>query len=73
MEKDVLTRMGDGQRIKMSPAQIKEDLLAGTKDAADRGRIPELGSSELLGININCVDKFKEKSGLIVPATEKAK
>ena len=47
MVKDVLTRMGDGQRIKMSPAQIKEDLLAGTKDAADRGRIPELGSSEL--------------------------
>lgn len=47
MEKDVLTRMGDGQRVKMSPAQIKEDLLAGTKDAADKGIIPELVSAEL--------------------------
>jgi dimethylamine--corrinoid protein Co-methyltransferase len=47
MEKDILTRMGDGQRVKMSAAQIKEDLLAGTKDAADKGRIPELTSAEL--------------------------
>jgi dimethylamine--corrinoid protein Co-methyltransferase len=39
--------MGDGQRITMPPSQIKEDLLAGTKDAADRGKVPELTSSEL--------------------------
>jgi len=45
--RDILTRMGDGQRIKMSPAQVKEDLLAGTKDAADKGRVPELTSAEL--------------------------
>ena len=44
---DISTRMGDGQRITMSPAQIKEDLLAGTKDAVDKGRVPELTSSEL--------------------------
>jgi dimethylamine--corrinoid protein Co-methyltransferase len=44
---DILTRMGDGQRITMPPSQIKEDLLAGTKDAADRGKVPELTSSEL--------------------------
>lgn len=29
--------------------------------------------AELLGIEINCVNKFKEKAGLIVPATGKAK
>ena len=38
--------MGDGQSVRMSPDQIKEDILAGTKDAADRGRIPELTSDE---------------------------
>jgi dimethylamine--corrinoid protein Co-methyltransferase len=31
----------------MSPAQVKEDLLAGTKDAADKGVIAELTASEL--------------------------
>ena len=36
MVKDVLTRMGDGQRIKMSHPQIKEDLLLGTNDPDDR-------------------------------------
>jgi dimethylamine--corrinoid protein Co-methyltransferase len=44
---DILTRMGDGQRITMPPSQVKEDLLAGTKDAADRGKVPALTSSEL--------------------------
>lgn len=47
MEESILTRMGDGQRVKMSPAQVKEELLAGTKDAADKGRVPELTSAEL--------------------------
>ena len=34
---DILTRMGDGQRITMPPSQVKEELLAGTKDAAESG------------------------------------
>ena len=38
---DILTRMGDGQRVTMSPSEVKEDLLAGTKHAADAGRVPE--------------------------------
>ena len=46
MKKEILTRMGDGQRVSMSPAQVKEDITAGTKDAADRGKIPELTASE---------------------------
>lgn len=44
---EILTRMGDGQRITMPPSQVKEDLLAGTQDAADRGKVPALASSEL--------------------------
>jgi len=47
MGKEISTRMGDGQRIKMSAAQVKEDLSAGTKDAAERGSIPELPPAEL--------------------------
>ena len=43
----ILTRMGDGPSIKMSAAQVKEDLSAGTKDAAERGSIPELPPTEL--------------------------
>ena len=46
MKEDMLTRMGDGQLIRMSAAQVKEEILIGTKDAADRGKIPELTSSE---------------------------
>ena len=44
---DILTRMGDGQRITMPPSQVKEELLAGTKDADDRGEVPALSSSAL--------------------------
>jgi dimethylamine--corrinoid protein Co-methyltransferase len=43
----ILVRMGDGERISMSAKEIKEDLLAGTQDAADRGQIPELTAEEL--------------------------
>ena len=44
---EILTRMGDGQKITMSPSHVKEDLATGTQDAADRGRIPPLSQSEL--------------------------
>ena len=47
MTEEIITRLGDGQRIKMPPAQVKEDLLAGTKDAADKGVIAELTATEL--------------------------
>jgi dimethylamine--corrinoid protein Co-methyltransferase len=39
--------MGDGQRVSMSSDRVKEDLLAGTRDAADRGKVPELGADEI--------------------------
>jgi len=46
MQEEILTRMGDGQRVKMSATRVKEDIAAGTGDAADRGKIPELTSAE---------------------------
>lgn len=47
MSDRIWTRMGDGERVSMTPAEVKEDLLAGTQDAADKGRIPELSQEEL--------------------------
>lgn len=41
------TRNGSGRIIKMISQQIKLELENGTKDAAKKGRIPELTSSEL--------------------------
>jgi dimethylamine--corrinoid protein Co-methyltransferase len=39
--------MGDGERVSMTPDEVKEDLLVGTQDAADRGKIPTLTADEL--------------------------
>ena len=42
----ILTRMGDGERLSMSASALRADIRAGTADAARRGKIPELGSAE---------------------------
>jgi dimethylamine--corrinoid protein Co-methyltransferase len=47
MASKILTRMGDGERVSMSSDQVKEDLVAGTKDAAERAEIPELTPDDL--------------------------
>ncbi len=47
MNEQILVRIGDGERVSMSAKEVKEDLLAGTQDAADRGQIPEMTSEEL--------------------------
>ncbi|OPL11831.1 MAG: dimethylamine methyltransferase [Firmicutes bacterium ML8_F2] len=39
--------MGDGSGVYMSAEEIKEDILQGVKDAADRGKIPELTAEEM--------------------------
>jgi dimethylamine--corrinoid protein Co-methyltransferase len=46
MKEKIITRMGDGARVELSAEQVKEDILAGTQDAADRGKIPEMTSAE---------------------------
>jgi dimethylamine--corrinoid protein Co-methyltransferase len=43
----ILVRMGDGRRVSMSSGRIREDLAAGTQDAARRAGIPELTPEEL--------------------------
>ena len=47
MRDRILTRMGDGQRIEMSCDRIKEELLTGTRDAAQRAEIPALTPDDL--------------------------
>ncbi len=44
---EILTRMGDGERITMPISEIKDEILAGTEDAAEKGRIPQLTDEEL--------------------------
>jgi len=46
MQEKIYTRMGDGELVSMSVAEVKEDILAGTEDAARRAEIPELTSEE---------------------------
>ena len=47
MSDPIWIRMGDGERVSMSPDEVKEDLLSGTQDAADKGDTPPLTSDEL--------------------------
>ena len=46
MGKKIVTRMGDGVRVVLPAESVKADIRAGTRDAADRGKIPELSSEE---------------------------
>lgn len=46
MKKNILTRMGDGERVSQSPAEVKEDIAAGCEDAARRAKIPLLTPQE---------------------------
>ena len=46
MSEKILTRMGDGERVSMTPAEIKADIQDGTADASKRAGIPELTKAE---------------------------
>jgi dimethylamine--corrinoid protein Co-methyltransferase len=47
MKKKIFTRMGDGELVSMSVAGVRQDIVAGTQDAARRAEIPELGSDDI--------------------------
>ena len=47
MQRNIITRMGDGERVSMTVDELKEDLIEGTRDAAERAEIPELTQDEL--------------------------
>jgi len=46
MRDDIFTRMGDGERLRMPAEEIKEDIAAGTADAARRAKVPQLTAEE---------------------------
>lgn len=46
MKDKILTRMGDGERIWMAVSAVKEDIAAGTEDAARKAKIPPLTNEE---------------------------
>jgi dimethylamine--corrinoid protein Co-methyltransferase len=46
MSENIRTRMGDGELVTMSASEIKEDISAGTRDAAGNAGIPELNPDE---------------------------
>jgi len=46
MSDKILTRMGDGERLWMSASEVREDIAAGTEDAARRAKIPQLSEEE---------------------------
>lgn len=43
----ILTRRGDGIPVELTEAQLMEDLITGTQDAADRGKIDPVTQDEL--------------------------
>ncbi len=43
----ILTRYGDGSFVELTETQLMEDLIAGTEDAADRGKIAPMTQDEM--------------------------
>lgn len=62
------TRMGDGSGVFLEAAEIRYDLEEGTRDAAERGRIPQLSKAELeylyeivaMPVNVIGIERGKE-------------
>ncbi len=46
MSDKILSRMGDGERLWMATSEVKEDIAAGTEDAARRAKVPQLTEEE---------------------------
>ena len=47
MKDKIITRMGDGERVLMASEEIKEDIAAASREAAQRAEIPELTADEM--------------------------
>jgi dimethylamine--corrinoid protein Co-methyltransferase len=47
MPSKIITSMGDGERLTLSVDALREDLVSGSQDAADRGKIPSLTDDEI--------------------------
>ena len=46
MSDRIRTRMGDGELVTMSSAEIREDILAGTEVAARKGKVDQLSQTD---------------------------
>jgi len=44
---NIVARMGDGDRVDMTEAEVQQDLEEGSQDAAERAKIPPLTSDEI--------------------------
>ena len=42
----IKTRMGDGYDVEMTPEEVRADLVAGSEDAAKKGKIPTLDADD---------------------------
>ena len=47
MSKTIYTRMGDGERVKMSPTEIRDEIHLGSENAAKMARIPSLTDHDI--------------------------
>ena len=68
MSDKIMCRMGDGERVWLSPEKIKDDILRGTRDAAERANIPELTQDECEQLFDIIADSSKVVS--VVPGEE---
>ena len=47
MKDKIFTRMGDGELVAMAAEEVKEDIQAATREAAERAEVPELSTDEM--------------------------
>ena len=47
MKDKIFTRMGDGELVAMAAEELKEDIQAATREAAERAEVPELSTGEM--------------------------
>lgn len=47
MPESILTRMGDGERVRMTAKQVRDELQQGSQNAADTARIPVLTADDI--------------------------
>jgi dimethylamine--corrinoid protein Co-methyltransferase len=43
----IRTRMGDGTTVEVTPDELRADIIAGSEDAADKGKVPPLADDEV--------------------------
>ena len=47
MPDTIPTRMGDGERVKMSPSEVKTELKSGAENASATAEIPNLTDEDI--------------------------